>query len=114
MTIHAFARICAGICALVCVGALGACGGGNPVKDLAQAAGVGGEPKPSPDFVTRTRKTGYEYMPVGESAPKRPLKAKNATGVAGAEADLEASRAGNESRATLAREAGAKVKPITQ
>ena len=99
------------IYAALSLGALGGCADGNPMKDLAQAAGVGGEPKPAPDFVTRTRAASYDYMPVGESAPKRRLKPKDVAGVAGAEADLDGVKARNEAVGNTARKAGSSVLP---
>ncbi|MDB5513181.1 MAG: hypothetical protein JWR08_2664 [Enterovirga sp.] len=98
----------------------GCAGDANPVRDLAVATGVtGGEPKPAPDFVTRTRAPDAGYMPVGVSAPRRRLRAKDATEVKGAEAEMNRLRAANESRAAGARRAAsgpapAPVKPPTQ
>lgn len=84
---------------------------GNVVKDLAQSAGIGGEPRPAPDFVTRTRAGGYDYQPVGESAPKRHLKAKDKEGVASAETSLDGVRSHNEARGAAARAVGSAVVP---
>jgi hypothetical protein len=97
------------LCA-VPLGALGACES-NPVKDVAQFAGIGGEPKPAPDFVTRTRAGSYDYVPVGQSAPKRALRPKDVAGVASAEKDMDGIRAQNEARGNTARQAGATVVP---
>lgn len=73
--------------------ALGGCAG-NPARDLAVAAGVtGGEPKPPPDFVSRTRRTDMDYIPVGTSAPKRAYRVKTPQEVKSAESDLEGRRA---------------------
>lgn len=98
----------------------GCAGDANPVRDLAVATGVtGGEPKPAPDFVTRTREPDAGYMPVGVSAPKRRLRAKDETEVKGAETEMNRLRAANESRGASARRAGASpaaapVKPPPQ
>lgn len=83
---------------LAAAAGLGACAGdANPVRDLAVASGVtGGEPKPAPDFVTRTRTAGTDYVPVGSSAPKRELRPKTKTEVTNAEAELDRTRARNE------------------
>lgn len=71
------------------------------------AAGVtGGEPKPAPDFVSRTRTTGNEYVPVGTSAPKREYRSKTAAEVGTAESELERLRARNEARGRTARQPG--------
>lgn len=105
---HSFA-----LCLALCSGALGACADGNLVKDMAQAAGIGGEPRPAPDFVTRTRAATYEYLPVGESAPKRSLKAKDAAGLAKAEAEMDAARTRNEARGAAARRASSSM-PVAE
>jgi hypothetical protein len=98
------------LCAALSCAALGACEG-NPVKDVAQYAGIGGEPKPAPDFITRTRSNSYDYMPVGESAAKRKLKPKDVAGVASAEKDMDGIRARNEALGSTTRKAGAAVVP---
>lgn len=81
--------------------ALAACAGdANPIRDVAVASGVtGGEPKPPPDFISQSRRSGADYVPVGTSAPKRVYRAKTADEVKGAEADLERVRARNEAAA---------------
>lgn len=69
----------------------------NPIRDIAIASGVtGGEPKAAPDFISRTRQPGGDYVPVGTSAPKRDYRAKTAAEVKGAEADLDNVRRRNE------------------
>jgi hypothetical protein len=93
------------LCLVLSVGPLAACAG-NPVKDAAQAAGIGGEPKPAPDFVTRTRREGVGYMPIGESAPKRRLHAKDAAAVESAASSMDAARSKNEARGRAAKQAG--------
>jgi hypothetical protein len=107
---HFIRRSLLSFCAALSLGVLCACEG-NPVKDAAQFAGIGGEPKPSPDFVTRTRSGSYDYMPVGESAPKRPLKPKDVAGVAAAEKDLDGVKARNEALGNTTRQAGSAVVP---
>lgn len=84
---------------------LGGCAGdANPMRDLAVAAGVtGGEPKPAPDFVSRSRTGSLDYVPVGTSAPKRVYRAKTAKEVGDAEKDLEGVRARNEAKGAAAR-----------
>lgn len=85
---------------------LAGCGGEqNLVRDVAVASGVtGGEPKPAPDFVSRSRAPSVDYMPVGVSAPPRePIKDKKAVGVA--EAELDALRQRNDQRGARARRA---------
>ena len=96
-----FLALCA---AALITASLAACAG-NPVKEAAQAAGIGGEPKPAPDFVTRSRASSYEYMPVGEAAPKRRLRAKDSAGVEDAEKSMDSLRARNEARGRSAKSA---------
>lgn len=97
--------------ALALVGslALGACEG-NVVKDIVQSAGIGGEPKPAPDFVSRTRASRYDYMPIGV-APARRAKPKDADEVADSEAGMDAVRSRNEGRGAAARAAAAASTP---
>jgi hypothetical protein len=77
----------------------------NPVRDLAVSAGVtGGEPKPAPDFVTRTRTDQVEYLPVGVAAPRR-ARPRKAEDVAKAETEMSRVRQRNEARGSAARKA---------
>jgi hypothetical protein len=87
---------------------LGGCAGdGNPVRDLALASGVtGGEPKPAPDFVVRTRPATLDYLPIGVSAPPRRFRAKDKESIEGAEAEMDRLRRANEARGAQARRAG--------
>ncbi|NNM74428.1 hypothetical protein [Enterovirga aerilata] len=87
--------------------ALGGCAGdANPVRDAAVAAGVtGGEPKPAPDFVARTRPAQVEYLPVGVSAPPRRYRAKTKDEVENAEAQMDRLSRANAARAAAARRA---------
>ena len=84
---------------------LGGCAGdSNPMRDLAIASGVtGGEPKPPPDFVSRSRPGSLDYMPVGVSSPKREYRSKTAAEVGDAEKELDRVRARNEARGRDAR-----------
>lgn len=105
------------ILALVPILSLAACAdGSNPVRDLALATGVtGGEPRPAPDFVTRTRPAEPDYTPVGVSAPPRRLRVKDKDKVAGAEAEMNELRTANESKAARARRAaGEAAKPVKE
>ena len=87
--------------------ALGGCAGdANPVRDLAVASGVtGGEPKPAPDFVARSRPAQVEYVPIGVSAPARRYRAKDKDEVESAEAQMNRLSRANEARAAQARRA---------
>lgn len=75
----------------------------NPVRDVFVGAGVGGAPKPAPDFVASTRPGSVDYMPVGVSAPARAMPAKSAAEVEAAKARLEQARTANEAQAATAR-----------
>jgi hypothetical protein len=96
--------------AIVLVGAaLGGCASeGNPVRDLALASGLtGGEPKPAPDFVARTRPAQAEYVPIAAIPPSRRYRAKDKEEVESAEAQMKQLSRANEARAAQARRAGA-------
>ena len=92
---------------LLLASSLGGCAGDtNAVRDAAMAAGVtGGEPKPAPDFVARTRPAQVDYVPIGVSAPPRRYRAKNKDEVESAEAQMDRLSRTNESRAAAARRA---------
>lgn len=92
---------------------LGACSSDtNTVRDLAMASGItGGEPKPAPDFVSRTRPADPEFMPIGRQPPPRATRAKSKDAVASAEGDLARTRSFNEARGNQARRAGAGPAP---
>ncbi|ACL60855.1 hypothetical protein [Methylobacterium nodulans] len=93
--------------------ALSACvlDGGNPVRDAAKAAGFTPKPVQAPDFVVQSRREGTDYLPVGVSAPPRPIRAKSPAGAKDLEAELDASRRRNEARGKDAAKAGAAAKP---
>jgi hypothetical protein len=98
--------------ALVALPLAGCAGDGNLARDAAMAAGItGGEPKPAPDFVTRTRPAAADYVPVGTSAPGRKARPKGQEAVADAEKELNALRARNEARGADARRAGQTAPP---
>lgn len=78
----------------------------NLVRDAAVAAGItGGEPRPAPDFVTRTRSADVDYMPIGTPVPAR-RRPKDADAVADAEAQMNGLRSRNEALGGSARRAG--------
>jgi hypothetical protein len=85
----------------------GCAGDTNPIRDAAVAAGVtGGEPRPAPDFVARTRPAQVDYLPIGQSAPSRRYRAKDKEEVESAEAQMNRISRVNEARAAAARRAG--------
>lgn len=91
---------------------LGACSGDvNPMREAALGLGSGVKPLPAPDFVAESRPaSGGVFMPVGVSAPKRPVRAKSAEGQKTLEAELEGARSRNESKGRAA-EGVAKAQP---
>jgi hypothetical protein len=83
----------------------------NPVRDVAVATGIGPQPRTAPDFVAASRPEKLDYIPVGVSAPARPVPAKPQASVGAFEAEMNAVRAANEARAAEARAAGASAPP---
>lgn len=99
------------VAALAAFGLLGACSGDlNPMR-IAYGTGEAGPPVKTPDFVAQSRRTGDEFMPVGVSAPARPVRAKSAEGMKALEADLEAARGRNEAKGRSAESAAQGAKP---
>ncbi|CAO4164775.1 DUF4148 domain-containing protein [Methylorubrum populi] len=90
-----------GIALAMPVLAMSACLGGcssdvNPLKSAFVDAGYGPKRVDAPDFVAKSRKGDADYMPVGESAPRRAIRARNAAGQSALEAELEGARSRNE------------------
>lgn len=92
---------------------LAACSGDvSPIKTLAVEAGYGPKTVAAPDFVANSRPKGeQDFMPVGVSAPARPVRAKSVEGQKALEAELEGARGRNESRGRAAESAGRATKP---
>jgi hypothetical protein len=92
--------------------ALAGCSGDlNPVRDAFVATGIGGKARQAPDFVIQSRPETVDYVPVGVSAPARPIRAKTAAETKAAEQELDSVRAANEARAAEARVVGATPPP---
>ncbi|MGX5774659.1 hypothetical protein [Methylorubrum zatmanii] len=68
----------------------------NPLKSAFVEAGYGPKAVDAPDFVAKSRKSDADYMPVGESAPRRAVRARNAAGQSALQAELEGARSRNE------------------
>ncbi|MDB5647526.1 hypothetical protein [Methylobacterium sp.] len=86
------------VAALALAGLLGACSGDlNPMR-AAYGTGEAGPPKKTPDFVAQSRRGGDDFLPVGVSAPARPIRAKSAEGTKALEDELLAARGRNEAR----------------
>ncbi|WP_246688130.1 hypothetical protein [Methylobacterium sp. WL120] len=104
-----------GALALCAAAATGACSSDlSPIKTLAVEAGYGPKPVAAPDFVANSRsKADPEFMPVGVSAPARPVRAKSAESQKALEAELEGARGRNESKGRAAESAGKATKPAS-
>jgi hypothetical protein len=87
---------------------VGAC---NPVRETFSAVGAGPNPTAAPDFVQQSRPANLDYIPVGRAVPERPTKARTAEEVKAAEAELEGTRARNETARNLAIKAGSTPAP---
>ncbi|MFD0935996.1 hypothetical protein ACFQ12_12500 [Methylobacterium trifolii] len=92
---------------------LAACSGDvSAVRTLAVDAGYGPKSVQAPDFVAKSRSTGTpEFLPVGVSAPQRPVRAKSAESQKALEADLEGARNRNQAKGRSAESAGKATKP---
>ena len=94
--------------ACACSGELGA------VRTLAVEAGYGPKAVAAPDFVEAARPNApKDYMPVGVSAPPRPVRAKSVESQKALEAELEGARGRNESKGRAAESAGRATKPAS-
>lgn len=101
--------------ALCAAAAAGACSSDlTPIKTLAVEAGYGPKSMAAPDFVAASRPQGRpEFLPVGVSAPARPVRAKSVEGQKTLEAELEGARGRNESKGRAAESAGKATKPAS-
>ena len=98
------------LCAALVATLVGCAGDTNPVRD-AFAAGVGAAEEGT-GVRRESRPAAMEFAPVGIAQPKRGVAAKPKSGVAAAEAEMEAIRAKNEAKAKEARAVGATVGPV--
>jgi hypothetical protein len=94
---------------------LGLVGGGcsGDVGGL-RSLGIGGSaPRGpvAPAFVTETRRENADFLPVGVSAPPRPVRAKSSEGQKALEAELEGARSRNLARGKAAESVGKAVNP---
>jgi hypothetical protein len=104
--------ISATLCAALVTTLVGCAGDTNPVRDAFVAAGLGAQRRKAPEFVEKSRPAAMEFAPVGIAQPKRGVAAKPKSGVAAAEAEMDAIRAKNEAKAKDARAVGATVGPV--
>lgn len=74
----------------------------NPLKAAMVGAGSGIKPVDAPDFVAKSRQSDAAYMPVGESAPRREIRARNAAGLSTLQSELEGARGRNEAKGRAA------------
>jgi hypothetical protein len=78
---------------------------------MAYGTGEAGPPPKAPDFVAQSRRSGDDFMPVGVSAPARPIRAKTPEGTKALEDELVAARGRNEARGRSAESAAQGAKP---
>ena len=84
----------------------------NPMRDAYALAGGGQKDLKAPDFVASSRGKGAgEYLPVGVSAPVRPIRAKSAEGTKALEAELVGARGRNEALGRAAESAARAQSP---
>lgn len=74
----------------------------NPLREAATQIGYGAKPVAAPDFVANSRKGGGDFLPVGVSAPQRPIRAKSTEGQKALESELEGARSRNEAKGRAA------------
>jgi len=86
------------LCAALVTILVGCAGDTNPVRDAFVAAGVGAQRRKAPEFVEKSRPAAMEFAPVGIPQPKRGVAAKPKSGVAAAEAEMDAIQAKNEAK----------------
>ena len=110
--------------ALACAALAGCAGDTNPVRDVFVATGVGyfltyewlhfvgAERKKPAEFVEQSRPAAVDYAPVGVAQPKPAIKAKTKVGVTNAEAEMDAYRNANDTKAKEAKAVGATVQPL--
>src|SRR5215207_1434358 len=91
-TARCAARRCI-LCAALVTTLVGCAGDTNPVRDAFVAAGVGAQRRKAPEFVEKSRPAAMDFAPVGIAQPKRSVAAKPKSGVAAAEAEMDAIRA---------------------
>ncbi|GJD95994.1 hypothetical protein [Methylobacterium iners] len=84
----------------------------NPLRDAYVGAGMPSRQAKPADFVaeSRTQASG-EFLPVGVSAPQRPIRAKSSEGAKALEAELEGARSRNEAQGRAAASAGRAAAP---
>ena len=74
----------------------------NPMKAAFVGAGYGPKEIQAPDFVAASRKADADFMPVGESAPRRAVRARSAEGQKTLQSELESARSRNEAKGRAA------------
>lgn len=83
----------------------------NPLRDAYVGAGGGPREAKPADFVAESRKSGGDFLPVGVSAPQRPIRAKSSESAKALEAELVGARGRNEARGRAAESAGRAANP---
>jgi hypothetical protein len=106
---HRSSRLAAAVLAAAAAAALAGCGETNLVRDGFVAAGIGAKVPEAPEFVRNSRAARTDYLPVGVSAPPRPVVSKTVPEVKAGEAELDTLRGANEAKAADTRQVGAGV-----
>src|SRR3954453_14956706 len=88
---------------------LAGCGETNLVRDGFVPAGIGAKVPNAPDFVRNSRTDKLDYLPVGVSAPPRPVVNKSQPEVKAGEAELDTLRGANEAKGNDTRQVGSSV-----
>lgn len=102
------------LAAALCLGPAGGCSSDvGPLREAYVQTGTGPKGMKPADFVADSRRAGDGFLPVGVSAPARPIRAKSSEGTRALEAELEGARGRNEIRGRAAESAGRATKPAS-
>ncbi|KQP52606.1 hypothetical protein [Methylobacterium sp. Leaf108] len=94
--------------------ALAVTGCSGDVSPLRQAyMAPAAKPVAAPEFVAGSRKTDETFLPVGVSAPARPIRARSSEGAKALAAELEGARGANEAKGRAAESAARATKPAS-
>ena len=94
--------------------ATGCSGDLSPLREAYMPAAAKPKAVDAPEFVADSRpKADGQFLPVGVSAPPRPVRAKSSEGTKALAAELEGARGANEAKGRAAESAGRATKPAT-
>lgn len=85
----------------------------SPLREAYMQVAPAPKPVAAPDFVARSRRTDGDFLPVGVSAPVRPIRAKSSEGMKALTEELEGARGRNEAKGRAAESAGRAAKPAS-